>query len=82
MKIKKLILLFGLFTSPFIVQAGHILGGKINYTHLSGDNYEFEMNIYRDCNSNGALFDAPASISLYRGNSEPYTYWFEMLMDV
>lgn len=74
MKAKTLLFFLSLCISPFIAQADHILGGKIHYTHISDDIYEFEMNIYRDCNSGGAIFDDPATITLYRGNSEPYDF--------
>lgn len=32
------------------IQAKHILGGEISYTHISGNKYKFTAHIYRNCN--------------------------------
>jgi len=72
MKIKLTLLTIAFFTLPFLVQARHILGGTISYTHISGDQYRIDMKIHRDCASTGAPFDSPAIIGLYRGDTAPY----------
>ena len=47
---KKLLLLISIiflgFTSTY---ASHLMGGEITYTHVSGDDYEVTLIIYRDC---------------------------------
>lgn len=63
------------FLSPTL-RAAHIIGGEITYECLGNDSYQFTMRIYRDCDSGGALFDAPgnsvgaATITIFRGSSE------------
>lgn len=37
----------GLFSD---VQANHILGGEIGYTHLGANKYRFRVHVYRNCN--------------------------------
>lgn len=47
--------------------AKHIIGGDLTYECLGGDNYEFTLKIYRDCNCiNCADFDSAAAIGVYR----------------
>jgi len=46
--------------------ARHIIGGVMSYECLGNDNYKFTLKIYRDCGSNGAQFDDPAEIAVYR----------------
>jgi hypothetical protein len=57
---------------PEKVSAMHIIGGEITYECLgdapnNAKRYRFTMKIYRDCNGNGAGFDNPAQIAIYRG---------------
>lgn len=57
---------------PEKVSAMHIIGGEITYECLgdapnNSKRYRFTMKIYRDCNGNGANFDNPAQIAIYRG---------------
>lgn len=58
--------------APLALQARHIIGGEITYECL-GDGpgntrqYRFTMKVYRDCLGNGAEFDNPAQIAIYRG---------------
>lgn len=42
----------------FPVGATHIVGGSINYTHISNDTYEIRTTLYRDC----ASVPAPSSL--------------------
>jgi len=60
------------------LQAAHIIGGEITYECLgtnsagTANRYKFVMRIYRDCQSNGALFDSatgapfPATVTIYQ----------------
>ncbi len=47
---KKILLIIGLFfaglTSSF---ASHLMGADITYTHVSGNDYEVTLTVYRDC---------------------------------
>ncbi|MCC7296830.1 MAG: gliding motility-associated C-terminal domain-containing protein [Bacteroidia bacterium] len=48
---------FGAYSGVF---AKHILGGEINYTHLSAHTYKFTIKVYRDCNQcEFGTFDCP-----------------------
>ncbi|HRI61751.1 MAG TPA: PKD domain-containing protein, partial [Saprospiraceae bacterium] len=57
---------------PQIALSMHIIGGEITYECL-GDapngakRYRFIMKIYRDCLGNGADYDDPAEMAIYRG---------------
>ena len=53
--------------------ARHIIGGVITYECLGGGDYEFTMNVYRDCFcQNCAPIDNLANISIYRcGSTTP-----------
>ena len=43
----------------------HIIGGEMYYECLGGNLYRVTMKLFRDCNSGGALFDAPAYFSIF-----------------
>lgn len=59
------------------VVATHIVGGEMSYVGLGNNNYQFTLNIYRDClppsqgggNPQALQQDNPAFISVFRGNS-------------
>ncbi len=67
------ILLLGLILISVPLSAKHIIGGEITYVCNGGGSYDFTMEIYRDCLGQGAPFDNPAIITVYRGNSAPFT---------
>lgn len=66
-----------LFLLPIVGMASHIVGGEITYKCLGNNNYEFTVNIYRDClppsqgggTPSALAEDNPASICIYKGNS-------------
>jgi gliding motility-associated-like protein len=41
------------------------VGGDIYYDYLGNDNYQFNISVYRDCNSTGAQFDNPLQLAVY-----------------
>lgn len=45
--------------------SAHIVGGEMYYECIQGNKYMITMKIYRDCNSDGADFDAPARFSIF-----------------
>ncbi|MEM1215021.1 MAG: PKD domain-containing protein, partial [Bacteroidota bacterium] len=52
------------------LSARHIIGGVMTYDCLGGDEYEFTLRVYRDCNcTNCAELDPFAEIGIYRCNS-------------
>ena len=63
---------------PHNCVANHIIGGEITYQCTSSEPgnfvYEFRMDIYRDCASNGADFDETAVIGFYLFNGADYTF--------
>ena len=67
------------------LDARHIIGGEITYTCLGPGsvpntmNYEFRMNIYRDCSSDGAQYDDPAEIGVYRQRANGTWQWINTL---
>jgi gliding motility-associated-like protein len=64
-------LLFSLLSSPFLLEAKHIIGGVITYKFIKntpqGNEYEFTMTVYRDCRGGGASLDNPAQLAIYQG---------------
>jgi gliding motility-associated-like protein len=51
--------------------ATHIVGGELVYTHVSGNNYQISLTVYRDCssnNENSTGFDASANVTIYRAD--------------
>ncbi|MFK8105170.1 MAG: PKD domain-containing protein [Saprospiraceae bacterium] len=69
LRILSFLLLFNVFATN--VQATHIVGGEMTYTHLSGNLYEISLTIFRDCyNGNpAAFFDNPARIGIYNSDN-------------
>lgn len=57
---------FTLFSSGLFAE--HIIGGEMYYECLGGLTYRVTMKLYRDCNSTGAVFDNPASFSVFNAN--------------
>jgi len=45
--------------------ADHIIGAEMYYTCLGDNSYEVTMEIFRDCNSTGAVFDSPATFGIF-----------------
>lgn len=45
--------------------AVHIVGGALRYAHVEGDEWHFELELFRDC-STSTPFDAQAPIAIYR----------------
>ncbi len=60
------------FTSGNLL-AKHIIGGEVTYVCNGNNSYTFTMTVYRDCGSDGAPFDPSAAITIFRGNTSPYT---------
>ncbi|MGB1217252.1 MAG: PKD domain-containing protein, partial [Saprospiraceae bacterium] len=47
------------------IQAKHIIGGDMYYECDGNGNYTIVMNVYRDCNSDGAPYDSPGNFAVY-----------------
>lgn len=62
-----LMVVFCLFSGT--VFSAHIIGGEMYYECLGGNKYQITMKLFRDCNSQGAAFDDPASFSLFDSNN-------------
>jgi hypothetical protein len=64
---KKYILLFYLCIHLHLLFANHLVGGGINYRHLSGNSYEVTLKILKDCDgaiSSGFDGDLSSGVSL------------------
>ncbi len=59
-----LIIFFTFFQFNFLI-ASHIVGGEIYYDYLGGTQYKVSIALYRDCKSNGAVYDNPLSLGIY-----------------
>ncbi len=64
-----LFLLFALFLPFSEVEARHLIGGELSYTCLGDNNYQINLEIFRDCNCvNCAPFDDPANVFIFDAN--------------
>ena len=54
---------------PFGAKAAHIVGGDIYYNYNGNNSYTVFVTVYRDCNSNGANFDSPLELGVFRSSS-------------
>ena len=53
---------------PLWLFGAHIIGGELTYTCNGGGDYDFVLNMYRDCsNPNAGFFDQEAIIGVYKG---------------
>jgi len=50
---------------PAGASAWHIVGGELYYECIGNDDYIITLKVYRDCNSQGAPFDNPATVAIY-----------------
>ena len=58
--------------------ATHIVGGDITVKHLTGNDFEVTMHIYRDCINGTAGFDNPSTIGLYDKVTHAEIYTIDM----
>lgn len=73
-KITKLLIgLLILISSPFLLNASHIIGGKITYRFLGSNNYEIKLTVYRDC-SDLVDFDNPAPLTIFDNSTNSIFY--------
>ncbi len=49
----------------FPVNATHIVGGVFSLQHLSANNYQLTLKVYRDCLNGEAEFDNPATVGVF-----------------
>ncbi len=64
--------LLGTLSADYPLMAEHLMGGEISYTCIGEDEYEFEVLIYRDCDSEGAPFDNPGYFQIYDANGTDF----------
>ncbi len=82
-RIFKLVLVLCLLFPYSNLKSLHIIGGEITYECLGNSQYRFTMSVYRDCNSvNGAPFDNPANISIFRFNGTFPTLFTNTIADI
>jgi len=75
---RKLIVFVILISFQLPTEASHIIGYDFDYICLSNNDYQFTLNVYRDCRPEnqgggtpGALFeDAPANIGVFLGSQQ------------
>jgi gliding motility-associated-like protein len=76
-----LILFCGFFTKQ--VNATHIFGGELDYTHVVGNTYNLRLIIYADCAGNSNLitnlYTATPSIKVYNNTALQTTLFLNLL---
>lgn len=71
--IYQLIGLLILISSPLLLNASHIVGGKMTYRYLGSNQYEIKLTVYRDC-SDPIDFDNPAPITIFDNGTNVVLY--------
>lgn len=64
-------LLFFGWVAP--VHGTHIVGAELSYECLGGNDYQFELKMYRDCLNGQAGFDNPLYLFIFTGSGALYT---------
>ncbi len=65
----KVAIFFVIFFSSYSLDARHLIGGELSYTCMGNNDYQINLEIFRDCNCfNCADFDDPARIVVFNGN--------------
>lgn len=77
--IRSLIGLLIFISSPIILNASHIVGGKITYRFLGSGNYEIKLTVYRDC-SDPIDFDNPATLTIFDAGTNAIVYNHQILI--
>ena len=72
--LKRIFVCFLIIASYSSVKATHIVGGVMNYRYLGNDKFEISLYVYRDCIHGIPPLDNPASIRIWDGVSEYYSY--------
>ncbi len=49
--------------------ASHIVGGDIYYDYLGNNKYKIYISVFRDCHSDGADFDSPLPLGIFRASN-------------
>ena len=52
----------------FSAKGSHIVGGEMFYDYIGGNQYKITIKLYRDCNSNGAAYDANLPVTVFNGS--------------
>jgi gliding motility-associated-like protein len=68
----RLFLTISIFLLSLQLHAGHLVGGEISYRQISGDTYEIQLRMYRDCYAGPfsvQRFDSVAYVSIYHGGT-------------
>lgn len=65
--LKNFLIILLAFSATFS-RASHIVGGDMYYNYLGNNNYQFYINVYRDCLSSGAPYDDPLYLAVYIQN--------------
>ncbi len=65
--LKNFLIILLAFSATFS-RASHIVGGDMYYNYLGNNNYQFYINVYRDCLSTGAAYDDPLYLAVYVQN--------------
>ncbi|MDX1653541.1 MAG: PKD domain-containing protein [Brumimicrobium sp.] len=65
---KHFILILSLIFISFKGSASHIVGGEIYYDCLGNNVYKVTIKLYRDCLSDGAQYDSPLPLGVFRNS--------------
>jgi len=68
--IKNTVVAIGFLLLSFVSRAEHLVGGELSYRCMGNNRYEVVLTVFRDCNSLGADFDAPAFVTVFNGDND------------
>lgn len=71
--IRKLLLSLSLLSTLY-ASATHVIGGEMYYDYLGGDQYQFTIKLYRDCDGANAALPTSVAVGVYNGASNTYLF--------
>lgn len=66
---KRLFQIVIFYSLIFSARASHIVGGDIYYDYLGSNQYRIYISAFRDCLSDGADFDSPLPLGIFRNSN-------------
>lgn len=67
-----LVLALLVFACAFQAAATHVVGGELTYQHISGDNYQVTLKLFRDCGPGNASFPSPVRLRAFYDSGNNY----------
>jgi gliding motility-associated-like protein len=77
MRLKNLYL-FLILLLPLSGSASHIVGGDFSLQHISGNDYQLTLKVFRDCQNGVPYFNQPLFVGMFERNTNKYITRIQM----